>query len=92
MQTTVVGWGAYGFADLTTAPEYAFYVEQQASNAYLNVTQTRRVTSNFTDYFGLSDTYNGARLMSAFFNNNQTVLPLYEYFLLVDEQTLIGFC
>jgi hypothetical protein len=38
VQTSVVGWGDYGFADLTIAPEYVFYVDQQASNAYLNVT------------------------------------------------------
>jgi hypothetical protein len=27
VQTSVVGWGDYDFADLTIAPEYAFYVE-----------------------------------------------------------------
>lgn len=57
VQNTVVNWGSYGFAGLTVSPEYAVY------GSTLNLTQTKRVVSNFTDYYGLNDTYNAARLM-----------------------------
>jgi len=68
---TVINWGSYGFADLTVAPEYSVY------GSTLNTTQTKRVVSNFTEYYGLNSTYNAARLMQAVFNKNDTVLQIF---------------
>ena len=91
-QYTVVGWGNYGFAGLTVPPEFGYYeVESTGSSDYLNITNTKKIVSNFTDYYGLNDTYNSARLVAAVFNDNTTVFPIYEFFLQLDKFHLEGF-
>jgi hypothetical protein len=73
---TVADWGDYAFPNATSAPEYAYYINPDFS--FLNTTQTARVVSNNTDLYGLNNTYNAARFMAAYYNNNQTVLDLFK--------------
>jgi hypothetical protein len=65
IKDSVVNWGDYGFIGLDVPLEYNAY-----SVGPLNFIQTQRVTSNFTDYYGLNNTYDMARLMQAYFNGN----------------------